>query len=229
MKLSELAHIRDLHHAYIVVGNSGKGVPEVLAMLETRGVKTAGNPDVLTLSFVELSIDDARTIASFASLKALGEEKYVVVSWSRATTEAQNALLKVVEEAPGNTVFFFSVDALGHTIATLQSRATEVFVSDGEMISHDSEVAKDVTDFLRASFEERLKKVDAIAAAITKTQDRTYARAFVRELLTRVHEIGASPQVLRDLLDAERYMRVQGGSVKAIVGHLAVTLPRIRS
>lgn len=229
MKLSELAHIRDLHHAYIVVGNAGKGVPEVLAMLETRGVKTLGNPDVLTLSFVELSIDDARALASFASLKALGEEKYIVVSWSRATTEAQNALLKVVEEAPGNTVFFFSVDALGHTIATLQSRSTEVFVSDGEMISHDSKVAKDVTDFLRASFEERLKKVDVTATAVTKTQDRTYARAFVRELLTRVHETGASPQVLRDLLDAERYMRVQGGSVKAILGHLAVTLPRIRS
>ncbi len=228
MKVSELAHKRDLHHAYLVVGNAGKGAAEVLAMLETRGVKTAGNADVLVLSFTELSIDNAREISSYASLKALKDWKYLVVTFSRATTEAQNALLKVVEEAPGNTVFFFSIDALGHVLPTLQSRTATVSVSDANMISDDEDVSKEVREFLSATFEERLKLVEKMALYITKTQDRAPVRAFVKEMLRHVHEKGASPQALRDLLDAQGYVRQQGGSVKAVLGHLAVTLPRTR-
>jgi len=228
MKISELAHTKELHHAYLVVGNSGKGAAEVLAMLETRGIKTAGNPDILVLSFTELSVDNAREIASYASLKPLKDSKYLVVTFSRATNEAQNALLKVVEEAPGGTIFFFSVDAIGHVLPTLQSRATAVSVSDANMISDDEDVAKEVRGFLSATFEERLKLVEKMALYITKTQDRAPVRAFVKEMLQQVHEKGASPQALRDLLDAQGYIRQQGSSVKAILGHLAVSIPRTR-
>lgn len=228
MKVSELAHTKEMHHAYLVVGNAGKGASEVLAMLETRGVKTAGNPDVLVLSFTELSVDNAREISSYASLKSLKDWKYLVVTFSRATTEAQNALLKVVEEATGNTVFFFSIDALGHVLPTLQSRAVAVSVSDAHMLSDDEDAKKEAREFLSATFEERLKMVEKITGYITKTQDRLPVRAFVKELLEQVHTKGASPQALRDLLDAQGYMRQQGSSVKAVLGHLAVTLPRTR-
>lgn len=228
MKIQELAHTRELHHAYLVVGNAGKGAAEVLAMLETRGVKTAGNADVLVLSFTELSIDNAREISSYASLKALKDWKYLVVTFSRATNEAQNALLKVVEEAPGNTIFFFSIDSLGHVLSTLQSRAVAVSVSDANMISDDTDVAKEVREFLSGTFEERLKMIEKMNTYITKTHDRAPVRAFTKGLLEHVHEKGASPQALRDLLDAQGYIRQQGSSVKAVLGHLAVTLPRTR-
>lgn len=228
MKVSELAHVKELHHAYLVVGNAGKGASEVLSMLETRGIKTSGNADVLTLSFTELSVDNAREISSYASLKSLGESKYLIVTFSRAGNEAQNALLKVVEEAPGHSIFFFSVDAIGHVLPTLQSRAVAVSVSDQHLLSDNEDVKKEAREFLASTFEERLKLVDKTALYVTKTQDRAPVRALVKELLEQVHEKGASPQVLRDLLDAQGYIRQQGGSVKAVLGHLAVTLPRTR-
>lgn len=226
MKVSELAHTKNLHHAYIVTGE--KGAPEVLSMLETRGVQVAGNPDVLTLSFTELSVDNAREISSYAFLKSLSDAKYFVVTFSRATGAAQNALLKVVEEAPGNSIFFFCVEASGHLLPTLRSRAVEVSGSGGQGRA-DSEESAEAAEFLKGSFEERLKKVDAIASHVSKTQDRASVRAFVKGLLSLMHEKGASPEALRDLLDAERYMRQQGSSVKAVLGHLAVSLPRHRS
>ncbi|MES2014298.1 MAG: hypothetical protein V4437_00595 [Patescibacteria group bacterium] len=228
MKVSELAHTKELHHAYLVVGNAGKGAAEVLAMLETRGVKTAGNADVLALSFTELSVDNAREISSYASLKSLGGSKYLVVTFSRATNEAQNALLKVVEEAPGGTVFFFSIDSIGHVLPTLQSRAVAVLVSDSNMTRSLNDETGEVKEFLSAGFEERLKMVEKMTAYISKSQDRAPVRAFVKGLLTRVHENGASPQALRDLLDAEKFLRQQGSSVKSVLGHLAVSLPRTR-
>jgi hypothetical protein len=225
MKLSELAHTKNLHHAYIVIGE--KGAPEVISMLETRGVKTAGNPDVLALSFIELSVDNAREISSYASLKPLSDAKYFVITFSRATGGAQNALLKVVEEAPGNSIFFFCVEASGHMLPTLRSRAIEI--STHKKSAEESEGSTEAVEFLRGTFEERLKKVDSIASYISKTQNRGPVRAFVKELLTLIHAQGASPEALRDLLDAERYMRQQGSSVKTVLGHLAVSLPRHRS
>ncbi len=229
MKLSELAHIKNLHHAYLVTGNAGKGAAEVLAMLETRGIKTAGNPDVLVLSFTDFSVDNAREVSSYASLKSMGDSKYIVVAWSRATNEAQNALLKVIEDAPGNSIFFFSIDAIGHVLPTVRSRAIEVSVTEqGTDDASSGPQGPEAAEFLKAEFEERLKIVEKMAAYISKTQDRAPIRAFIKALLTAVHEKGASPQALRDLLDAERYVRSAGSSAKTILGHLAVSLPRTR-
>ncbi len=229
MKVHELAAIEHLHHAYLVTGNAAKGAEEVLAMLAKRGVKTIGNPDVLTYSYAEFSVDAAREVSSYALLKSLGEAKYLIISFSKATNESQNALLKIIEEAPGSTIFFFCIDALGHVLATIRSRTIAVSVSDANLKTGDEDTAKEVREFLQGEYPERLAMVDKMTSYITKTQDRSPVRAFVKELLSRVHEQGASPQALRDLLDAEGYMRMQGSSVKAILGHLAVTLPRSRS
>lgn len=225
MKVSELTHVKNLHHAYVAVGNASRGASEVLAMLRARGIKTLGNQDVLTLFFSEFTVDAARDVSSYASLKALKEAKYIIVTFSRATLEAQNALLKVVEEAPGSSIFFFCVDAAGHLLPTLRSRIIEVSLDSTLTLD---EQPTEVKEFLSGSFEERLKMVDTMASEISKTQDRTSVRAFVKALLTSVHAKGATPAALRDLLDAERYMRIQGSSVKAVLGHLAVTLPRSR-
>lgn len=229
MKLTELARVKDLHHAYLVVGNANKGVPEVLAMLETRGIETKGNADILTTSFVEFGVDDARMLSRFASLHAIGDGKIIIVSWSRATTEAQNALLKVIEEAPGQTIFFFSVDTSGSALETLRSRTIEVEVSDEHKRTEDNESVTAARLFLGASFEERMKTVESFALKASKTQDRGPVREFVTAVLQIVHSGGSSPATLRDVLDAERYMKIQGASIKTVLGHLAVTLPRARS
>ena len=225
MKLSDLARVKNLNHAYIVAGE--RGAAEVLSMLETRGVKTAGNMDVLTLSFTEFSVDTAREISSYASRKALSGSKYFVITFSRATTEAQNALLKVVEEAPGESIFFFCVETSGHILPTLRSRSVEV--SAGTQKTEGIEEGIEAKEFLKGSFEERLKTVDKMAGYISKTQDRATVRQFIKDLLSLSHKSGASPEALRDLLDAERYLRQQGSSAKSILGHLAVSLPRHRS
>src|SRR6185295_6316049 len=112
MKVAELAKQKKLNHAYLVTGSYAHAPHEVFKMLEERGVSTKGNMDILSLTFTDLSVDDARTISSYASLHAIGEHKYLVIAFSRANQEAQNALLKVVEEAPGNSIFFLCVDAV---------------------------------------------------------------------------------------------------------------------
>jgi len=224
--VQELAGLKDLHHAYIVEGSAEHGAGEVLSMLQKRGVTTKGNPDVLALSYSELLVDHAGEISAYASLKPLEEAKYIILSFSRATREAQNALLKVTEEALGHTIFFFCVDAVGHLLPTLRSRA--IVVSAGDR-GKEEEGGEEAREFLKEGYTKRLAVVDKMTGYISKTQDRLPVRAFVRELLTLGHTQKLPALALRDLLDADRYLRMQGSSPKAILGHLAVTLPRTAS
>lgn len=224
MELSSLNRLGVLHHAYLISGSATQGSAEILRMLEERGISTKGNQDVLVLSFSELSVDDARHITSFASLNAVGEKKYIVVSFSRATNEGQNALLKVLEEAPGNSVFFLCIDAAGHVLPTLRSRCVSLSVAH----SVSKEENEDAMEFLEESYEKRLARVEKMASYISKNQDRAPAREFVAALARESRERGFSGRALRDLLDADRYMRLSGSSAKSILGHLAVSLPHVK-
>lgn len=222
MNISSLQNVASLNNAYIVVGSLAETRSAVLSVLEKRGVKTAGNPDFYEFSASDFGVDDARAVSAFASFKSLGNAKYFLLSMSRPTADAQNALLKVIEEAPGNSIFFFVVESAGHLLPTIRSRCVQL---SGEVTlsnSHTEEAEK----FLKDTYESRLSTVEKMTGYITKTQDRTPSRSFVRSLLSVAREKKYSANALRDILDADTYMRMQGSSAKAIVSHLAVTLPR---
>lgn len=224
MQLTELTNTKNLHHAYLVTGSSEHGAKEVLVLLKKRGIQTTGNPDVLSYSFSELLVDDVRdAILPFASLKPLGDRKYMIISYSRANDASQNALLKAVEESLGQTIFFFCIESAGHMLPTLRSRCVEVELPHSALNTPHSDEAE---EFLKAAYEKRLALVEKMTSYISKTQDRAPVRGFIRSLLELTHNVDSAPSVLRDLLDADRYMRMQGSSPKSVLSHLAVTLPR---
>jgi hypothetical protein len=172
-----------------------------------------GNPDVLTFTIGELAVDDARQISTYAQLKSVSGAKYFIVAFSRAGVEAQNALLKVVEEAPGNTHFFFCTQNTGALLPTLRSRCITVS-SEFRVQSSEAEEAK---AFLKLSYAERLSKVEKLVTAAQRSGERTEIRAFTRALV----EVAPS----RETLNAARYIEQNGSSPKLVLSHLAVSLP----
>lgn len=193
-------------HAYLT-----SRTPELIKQeLVASGVRVSQNSDVLFLRYSELSVDDARTISSFAFLKAVSDAKYFVIAFDRAGHEAQNALLKVVEEAPGNSHFYFSTPNPGSILPTLRSRCV---VERSEHVAHDRD---DVSEFLRAGYAERLLQVERMVAQAQRAQDRTPLREFARAL------VRARP--CQATLDAARYLEQNGASPKLVLSHLAVAL-----
>lgn len=185
---------------------------DIVAELAKKGVEVVGNPDVLQLSYTDLSVADARTISSYASLKALAGDKYLIISFDRAGSEAQNALLKVVEEAPGNSNFYFCTPNTGGIIPTLRSRV--LIRNSTDAVHAQLDVAQ---EFLKLSYADRLLKVEKLITAAQRADDRTPLREFARAL---VH---AHPS--RATLDAARYLEQNGSSPKLVLSHLAVVLP----
>lgn len=214
MSTSALDLPGSLHHAYLVVGSSstlGWGVRDAL---KKRGVSVASNPDVLQWTFGDLLVDDARMITERAFLKSVGEAKYFVISFERAGIEAQNALLKVVEEAPGNTHFFFCVESPGTVIPTLRSRCMTI----GSGSRDEKPELRAAQEFLALGYADRLAHVEKMLTTMQRSGDRAPARVFVRAL------VRAHPS--RSTLSALQYLE-RAVSPKLVLAHLAVALPKV--
>ena len=103
--LQQLLDTEHLAHAYLIYGGG-----TTFARIKTFAQEKAGgaeSSDALCFSYDAFGVDEARELSLFASLKPLGDRKCIVISFKASTTEAQNALLKVVEEGVGHSVFFF--------------------------------------------------------------------------------------------------------------------------
>ena len=121
------------HHALLYIGNDSFNVSD----FEKEREETH---DVIVQRYAELRINDARSLISMATQSPMHKSKqcFVVLADSIAI-EAQNALLKVLEEPPAVSSFVF-VLPLNTLLPTLRSR----FMIMGD----ESVVYAQSTDFL---------------------------------------------------------------------------------
>ncbi|MFQ5540881.1 MAG: hypothetical protein ACE5F4_01400 [Candidatus Paceibacteria bacterium] len=178
-------------------------------------LKEASTADIYITSCGALGVDDARAITDFASLKPVGNRKYVIVEAGSMTPQAQNALLKAVEEGVGHSTFFFIVRPGVPVLPTLVSRCTVLKEREQRMESREQGEV-----FLKMPYAERLKAAEKLA----KDSDREGARELVRALLALAASKKFDAAKLRDLLDADQYLALSGSSPKSIIGHLALVL-----
>lgn len=200
-------------HAYLVRSGSDDALYRLIGILSERGVETKGNPDCYVREYESFSVDDARDVSNFAYFKPVGARKYIVLCTKSMTIEAQNALLKIVEEGSGRSVFFFVLPLGVPVLSTLESRCVSVKAKT-ENGKEEGE------DFLKKSYAKRL----ALAEKFAKDHDREGARELVRSLLILADTKKFDAKTLRDLLDADRSLQLSGSSPKSIIGHLALVL-----
>ncbi len=213
---------KSLHHAYFLVGNKDTVWFEVMSFVESDlGFSTHGNPDFYGGQFDTFTIDDARNLTEQHIRKPfVGDRKIFIVYANSMTVEAQNALLKLFEEPILGNHFFLIMPEEKGIIPTLRSRLS--FVSFAEETQSENKLGK---EFLKAVLSDRLKLV----AEIAEDKDKERAKELVRLLTDVLHSaalIENSP-VLKDLMKAEDYLSDRSPSIKMILEHIAVSLPRI--
>ena len=137
------------HHAYIVFGY----MPNELGVEQSEGVFVVETEK-------NLSIDEVRELQQYAFQSSDVHERKIVLCASGVSHQAQNALLKVMEEVGDGTYFFLCLPQGTDVLGTLLSRCYVVHRStiDSEL-PHQSE---HFTTFINASAKERLAVLDAI-------------------------------------------------------------------
>jgi len=114
----------DPHHAYLFVGERTQLLPSVLESVQAAwNIDVQGNPDCIAFERDSFGIDDARELLQFVSGRTFsGGKRILIISFYSITIEAQNALLKILEEPKESTHFLILVPYEDMLLPTVRSR-----------------------------------------------------------------------------------------------------------
>ena len=217
-------HLNKLsHHAYLLVGDRGVACMEIRSHLANRlGFETSGNPDYWESTYELFGIDEARSLRERASRRPFGERQIFVISFSLMHHEAQNALLKLLEEPGEGTYFFLLAERADILLPTLRSRL--VVVSLGGEIPEA--LAERAFQFLKSDQTKRLALISPMLNEVDRAETLAWLNALEAALHTRM-SLDGGVAAFNDILASRKYLFDRGSSVKMILEHLALSLPRL--
>lgn len=127
-------------HAILLTGAAGSG-KTALAQKLTADILNLSTEQMRTYSYFRtiqpdeqgtLSIDTVRQLQNFLRLKTTGASPIrricIIEHADSLTFEAQNALLKLLEEPPADTVLMLTADSPANLLPTIASRTAELRV-----------------------------------------------------------------------------------------------------
>ena len=166
-------------------------------------------------SVERLGIDDVREITEEAHrTPTVAESKTIIVRTSFITLEAQNALLKVLEEPPATTQFVVVVPVDFYLLETIQSRVMVVYAAGG---GEESVVFE---EFMAENLAGRLSLIETAQKKKDTQWQRSMKTGLIEYLLT------STPKSQISELDfVSRWLLTRGASNKMLLEHLAMALP----
>lgn len=231
MNLSD-SFSKDLYHSYVVEGEPEILAYELVRFLEDRGDIKSKSPDVLCQVYESFSIDDSREIKEWNSQMGIsGGKKICIIATRFINREAEQALLKILEEPAESTHIFIVIPNTSLLLDTIISRAQVVKLGHG-VSKEKRELA---TKFIKSNPKARLEIVSQIIKN-NKDEDnssilRGYVVSFVNELEMVLYEEWKKDRSdkklqlsLEEIEKNKNFLNIPGSSVKMILEHLALVV-----
>lgn len=179
-----------------------------------------------------IGITDIRNMQKTLFLKPYNSEEKVVVMQDaeKLTTEAQNALLKVLEEPPANTYIFLSSATDAAFLPTIISRCKVVFLEEQEkeVPFADKETLENDTATIRAgSISARLLLAEKLSAQ-KETLPTWFERIIVflrKKLLNDPNDITIA-YVIQSLSDAYHTIQTTNVNTRLVLEHTFLQLSK---
>ncbi len=240
VSLKDQLNIGAPHHAYLIVGERVGIIAELKAMLEDDSFVIKANADFHLYEHDAFLMEHAHELRRQQAMHAsLGSRKIFVVAFNTIISEAQNALLKTLEEPTVGTKFFFITRTAEIMLPTVRSRM-QVIRHQPLATSPQSLEKNSGEEFLKATIPERMKiiekytKVKVDQKAEAKESARVFLELLERALYQRIptslpigSEVGISKKTaaaLESVVTAKRYLSDRSPSVKLLLEHLALTI-----
>ncbi len=213
-------------NAHLVAGGA-TSVATLLTLLQHEGITTERNPDVYIKEYAHFGVDDARELRERADLAAQGDRRVFIIVAPVMTTEAQNALLKTLEEPPGNALFFIVVPSPETLLPTLRSRVQKLALDAQRDVG-----AIDSSQFLAANPQ---KRIDMLKPLLEKGEDdRRDITNIIIFLSTLERMLGAMPRDenlipgLDAIYRARKYTGDKGSLLKPLLEQVALLAPVVK-
>jgi len=200
-----------------------KEIEKILATHFSGG--NLSHPDLLYIKAGEkLGIAEARKIKEHFSLKPYSAKGRGVVLEDAGvlTVEAQNALLKTLEELPEDARLILGADSDANLLPTILSRCeivilgNEVIPESGFWTSQNDKIVKDLEDLLTSSTEERFEYIEKL-----KNKEE-----FLETLLQYFHQdVIRHKDFLVKLLQAKEWAK-HNVNIRSILEYLMLVMPQ---
>lgn len=205
-------------------------IGEISKLLSSEKL-TPNHPDLLYFSNdSKLGIEQARIIKEYFSLKPYSAKGRAVVleDASQLTIEAQNALLKTLEEPPERALLILGARSEDNLLPTILSRCQITHITSVSTL-HTSSVGlgKDIEKLINSTIEERFEYIE-------KLKDRKeFLVALVVYFRNQLHQLSSDHRTfdkpaiqnfLKELLQAEKWAS-QNVSPRAILEYLMLVMP----
>lgn len=212
----------------LISASSEARVEETNKILSRANLKKT-HPDVLYLEQSEkLGIAEARLIKQHFALKPYSAKGRVVVleDASNLTIEAQNALLKTLEEPPKEAMLILGAPSDANLLPTIISRCEVVILTLNliqgfqDPVEMPKQVRHDIEKLINSNMEDRFEYVANLKEKEQFLRALTYF--FRDKLLHKPNKETA--QFLKELLQAEKWAK-QNVNIRAILEYLMLSIP----
>lgn len=176
---------------------------------------------VVSREYDSFKIDDARMIKRLQSEKT-EKASVFILKFSFINKEAQNALLKVLEEPSNNTYFILVFPDKSKLLPTLQSRLYIISQIKKEILENNNFCK--IKEFKEMSVDKRL---ELIKLKTDKKKEDTVTKSDILVFLDEFeifesHQDASSSKLLENIIFARESIHANGASVKMILEMLAI-------
>jgi hypothetical protein len=225
-----------LHHAYLLIRDTDGVYEEICPFFEKNlGIKTKGNADFVFEKFDKFLIDDARRIFDLHMGKTHRDSlQIIVIAFNFITTQAQNALLKMLEEPTDRTHFFIISPNKNIFLDTIISRVSVFEMEDSGFPA--SPAGRSILDsgkkFLEMSLKDRLDYVSKFVKDL-KDEKRTKQDAInllsgiessMRREIKNSKDYEKGSDALKQVVKSKGYINLNGASVKNLLENIALNV-----
>lgn len=212
------------HHAYLFEGSQTMLSPLTLDASCRLGISHKSS-DLWVRSFDVFGIVDARDLTRRAMMQGSGVHQLFIVAAVSITVEAQQAMLKLLEEPQSGTVFILLVSH-GSVLPTVRSRCLSYPYDIGRINNPQSEEYLLLANtFITSTSKERSTMITTLLKDEERTRDRV--RMFLDALEKELHARLAEPRVreaLHEISFVRGYLDDRSASYKMLLEHLAVVV-----
>lgn len=179
------------------------------------------HPDVLFFDEEsKLGIEAARKIQQFLSLKPFqgDSQAIVILTAENLTLDAQNALLKTLEEPPTQATIILGVNSEDQLLPTIISRCQLILLPKGEKETTKArdKLLADIEKLMGESTEKRFQYIE-------KLDEK---EIFLSTLTTYFHaQLPKQKEFLKDLIQAEEWAS-SNVNIRAILEYLMLKMPQ---
>jgi len=217
----------DMQYVGAHVIRGGEHTLEALVVrLELEKVTERSSPDLFQKSYRSFGVADAEDLRGRVRMRPVRDEQRIFALFVPIlTTEAQNALLKTLEEPAAGAVLFLVTPSPETLLATIRSRVQMLHV---EARRGDSRV--DIDAFLAASPDKRLLMLKSLYEHEDDGRDIGGVIAFLQALeyrLAGLIENAGARTGLRAVYRARKYCTDKGSLLKSLLEQVALLAPTL--